>query len=733
MRVLRSIAILLILLLVSVAGYAQQAAPSTINISGVTYTKWLWGNLHDRGSLYNFTTVPGEGYGDNGQGTEIELLVSAKPNRFLEVSGRIHSRFSQNFWTNFGGFGGRNPALEDPPNGGCIGGDCGENDPRSNQYVKLRGMTVRITPGYKYLDSVMFGATDLGMFDPFTLGKIRYIDRDNLGVLMAQGALSPKLRYDAVRVSLPRLWAGPGFNTGTYANQDAAYALQLRLAATPNLDLSGIVENVNDIEVDSRDFIIDNGRDVRGRYSNDVYGIRGDFHPAGPVGVRGQFYRSSSKPDLDVIGQHSFGITGYSPVPLADLEDNAYKLDVDINDPFHNGLSFNLEYFNMGADYVSIMAARRESDVLLTEGHDSTWALNGPSNATYGVFGGNATRIGYSGWQGNAQQVATINVDNEFTDFDEPMAETVIGWKGFTIVPRWQRDTLEIAGEYSHIGYNTNWQAWGDPTRSITDTIYPTMDIDTGVAHSYRAAYNPFQDKKTDIALIRAKYTLNVGKGVDVFGKIKTIQETDKRINDARFLPFAAGDCPGGGVDCANNKNFYAPGLSTGDYFSNPPVITVNGVTGYKWAPFDSLDDDDRDMDYKMIQLGAGYQLTDVIYGSLTYEHYDVDLQDGNTAFQAYNLHELSSGKHKKNNLIALLRFPIGGAEAGFDYEYSFGTFDPDFGTGFVPQVADAGTAHNVGVKEGSLGFSGRYGNWNSLESRDFDHQHLKAYFKVRF
>ena len=56
-----------------------------------------------------------------------------------------------------------------------------------------------------------------------------------------------------------------------------------------------------------------------------------------------------------------------------------------------------------------------------------------------------------------------------------------------------------------------------------------------------------------------------------------------------------------------------------------------------------------------------------------------------------------------------------------------------DFGGGFVPQIADEGTARNVGVPIGSLGFSGRYGNWNSLETREFDHQHLKAYFKVRF
>ena len=55
--------------------------------------------------MYNFTTVPGEGYGDNGQGTEIELLLNAKVSKHVEVKARIHSRFNQNQWTNFGGWG----------------------------------------------------------------------------------------------------------------------------------------------------------------------------------------------------------------------------------------------------------------------------------------------------------------------------------------------------------------------------------------------------------------------------------------------------------------------------------------------------------------------------------------------------------------------------------------------------------------------------------------------------
>ncbi|HSP17285.1 MAG TPA: hypothetical protein VLV78_21255 [Thermoanaerobaculia bacterium] len=722
----------LVAVLLAAGAFAQQQQqPSMFGISGVTYTKWLWGNQHYDGSLYNFTTVPGEGYGDNGQGTELELLVSGKPNRYLEVSGRIHSRFSQNFWTNFGGFG--NPAGKPGGDGACVGGDCGEADARSNQYVKLRGMTIRVTPGFSHLDAIQFGSTDLGMFDPFTMGKIRYIDRDNLGALIAQGPIAPGLRYDVIRISMPRLWAGPGFNTGSYTSQDAAYGLQFRWTGSQMFDATLVAESARDLELDATDRNVDNGRQLSDRYKNDVFGVRFGIHPSSVFDIRGNYYHSSSDPNTAITGEKSLGISAFSPVPAAKFTDNAWKLDLDINDPFNAGLSFNVEAFDIGSDYVSILAARRESDVLLTEGHDGAFAFPGPSNASYGVFGGNPTRIGYAGWQGNMQQVATINVDNEFTDFDEPAAETVIGWKGITLVPKWQKGPLELAGELTHIGYNTNWQAWGDASKAIGNTPYPTFESDTGVGHNFRTAYSPFQDKKTNIGLVRGKYTANIGKGVDFLGKIKFIKETDKRLNDARFLPFQTGDCPGNGQPCKNSKNFYSSGNSTADIYGNPPVITVNGVTGYQWKPFDNIADDDRDLKYNMVQLGAGYQLTDVIYGTLMFEKYRADLQDGNTAFQAYQLHEMASGKHDKNKIIVLLKYPIGGAEAGFDYEYAFGTFKPDFGGGFVPQIATDDISKSNSVPVASLGFAGRFGGWNSLEKRDFKQNHLKAYFKVRF
>jgi hypothetical protein len=729
-----SIPLLVVSILLTAAGFAAAQEPSRFTLGGTTYTKWLWGNQRDEGSLYNFTTVPGEGYGDNGQGSEVELLLNARISKQVLVTGRIHSRFSQNFWTNFGGFGGRNPAFEDPPGAPCTSGDCGEFDPRSNQYIKLRGVAVVLTPGYRWLDSATIGNNDFGQFDPFVVGRFRYIDRDNAAGILLQGSTTGrKVTWDAARISLPRLFAGPNFSTGDYHSADATYVGQVKWTAGPMFDVGGIFEYVNDIEIDPRDRDIDDGRDLRFRFKNMVTGVKVGVHVSPNVDVRGNLYYSDAKSNKDIVDDIGFSLSGFSPVPLGKHNDITWRANLDLNDPFGMGLSFNLEAFSIGAEYVSMLAARREADVLLTEGHDATFAFPGPSNAAFGVFGGNPTRIGYGGWDGNAVQVATINVDNEFSDFDEPMAETAIGWQGVTVAPLFVTGALELGGEFTYLTYDTNWQAWDRPDQPILQTVFPGMELDSGPGHSFRSAYTPFRDKTENIVVLRAKYVLDVGKGIDVFGKVKHISDKDDRLNDERFLPFQAGDCPGGGVACANNRRFYSPGNSTADVYGNPPVITVGGVTGYQWKPFDSISDDNRDLDSLSFRLGAGYQLTDDLYSSLTFAHYNVDLEDGNTAFQAYNLHELASGEHKKNQLIANARYVLAGVEIGFEYQYNFGTFSPDFGDGFVVQFANDDISRNNNVPVGSPGFSNRFGGWNSLRERDFEHHRLKAFMKAQF
>jgi hypothetical protein len=378
----------------------------------------------------------------------------------------------------------------------------------------------------------------------------------------------------------------------------------------------------------------------------------------------------------------------------------------------------------------------------LTEGFDATFVQPGPMNVAFGVFGGGGdapqpggptrTNIGYGGWSGNRVQVPTVQADNDFTDFDEPVAETCIGWKGITLKPVYGNGNWDVTGEYTYLSYNTNWQAFGDDSKPVTSTIYPTMEGDTGVGHNYRNAYSPFRERKTQFLVGRAKYTTS--GGLELWGKYKRIDETDDRLNETRFLPFKPGDCPGGGVACSNARNEYSPGNSTADIYGNPPVITVNGVTGYQWKPFDSITDDDRDLNYNMVQFGVGKQVHPDLYLSLMYERYNADLQDGNTAFQAYNLHEMASGKHHKNKLIWIGRYLLPGLpEAGFQYEYNWGDYEPDFGGGFVPQIADQQISQDHHVPVGSPGFFGRFGGWNSLATREFHQQRLKGYMKIIF
>jgi hypothetical protein len=724
---LRSALALAVTLLPAAPAIAQDAPK--LQIGGTTYTKWLWGNLREQGALYNFTTIPGEGYADNGQGTELELLLNARLSRQVEVRGRIHSRFSQNFWTNFGGFGG-------DPNANCVAGNCGEFDPRSNQYIKLRGIAVVLTPGY-LIDSATIGANDFGQFDPYVIGRIRYIDRDNAhGILLQGSAYDRKLTWDVTRISLPKLWAGPSFSTGVFHVSDAAYGFQTKWSLTDALDVGGIFSYVNDAEIapTEADNNLDDGRDLTPRFRNGVGGMKAAARLSDKVDVRGAFYHSYSNAD-PVLTPKGFHLTDnrYSPVPAGRREDQSYRLDVTLTDPLDIGLSVNLQGFSIGADYVAIMAARRESDVLLTEGHDPSFAFPDPDNSGFGVFPNNRTRIGYGGWTSEAQQVATINVDNEFTDFDEPFAETAIGWKGITANPVYSNGNLDLSGEYSYITYNTNWQNFGDPSIDFyRNAPYPTADLDPGVGHNFRTAYQPFQDKRTHIAVLKGRYVLDVGTGIDIFGKAKFIHETDKRMNDARFLPYKAGACVDGGT-CQDAKNEYVEGLSTATLYGNPNVITVGDQTGYQWKPFDSLSDDDRLLRYYAFTAGAGYQVSDDLYASLSYTKYLADLFDGNTAFQAYNLHEMASGMHNKNSLVLRAKYILAGVEFGAEAQYAFGTFEPDFGGGFLPQVADEQTSKDHNVPEGSLGFRNHFTGWNSLEKREFEHYRGKVFMKAQF
>ncbi len=743
-----------IALLAVAAVFLFMAAPAHAQIwfDGNIYMKMLWGTDRLGTALYNFTAIPGEGLGDSGQGTQLELFLNGKVGKKVQFKASMQSRFYKNFWTNAGGYGApqncSNGQVFDPNNPNCLGS---ELDPRSNQVMKLRNASMIITPGYKWLDRVWVGENDLGGFDPFVIGKIRYIDRFNISAIQASGSANKRqFQWDFIRISNstflePSNLAG-GFNGGQFQPLDATYAFQPKFKFNPQFDVNGLISYANDIEVSPTDFFNDNGRDVLSKFKNTVGGIVASVHPNAKVDFKGSVYFSNSNTNLNLDGSNDnfgFAISGFDAAPHGDRSDESYKLNLSLNDPTGKGFSLQAEYFNIGKDYVSMWAARRESDVLLTEGTDAAFKLPGPMNIAFGVFGGGGdapqpgtftrTNIGYGGWSGPVVQVPTITADNQFTDFDEPVAETVIGWKGITLHPLYAKGNWDVQGELSWIGYNTNWQMWDDPSLSITNSPYPAQEADTGVGHNYRSAYTPFNDKSTFIGVANVKYSFL--SGLQIWGKYKRISETDDRMTDPRFLPFNAdGTKHIYGTDASGNP------LSTGDFYSNPPVISVTYLdgttaTGNQWKTFDSLGDDDRDLKYNMIMFGIGKQLHQDFYGSVQYEYYDAKLFDGTTAFQAYNLHEMAGGTHHKNKLIGVGRFTIAGLpEAGFQVEHNWGSFDPDFGGGFVPQqIQTVDQEKNFHQPIGTLGFFNRFGGFNSIEKRTFSQSRLKVYLKVLF
>src|SRR3989304_8793732 len=113
----------LVIACVSLVTGVVRAEDFKLQLTGATYTKWLWGTMRDDGSLYNWTSVPGEGWGDNGQGSELELMINQKISPKIHLYARIHSRFNQNEWTNGGGWGYF--ASGDPTPGSRIGGGGG--------------------------------------------------------------------------------------------------------------------------------------------------------------------------------------------------------------------------------------------------------------------------------------------------------------------------------------------------------------------------------------------------------------------------------------------------------------------------------------------------------------------------------------------------------------------------------------------------------------------------------
>lgn len=440
---------------------------------------------------------------DQGQWTEFELRIKAIVSPQVEAGVRLQSRSSDSYWTDYGGFG-----LESDP-----------ARTNSKKFIKLRGAYVQLTPGYSWLNTALIGSSDWGYFDPFTVGKVRYIDRDNYNGFYFKGPLYTGGTWEAARISLPNYLQSNYGQGSICCNSDATqynegvYILQGKRSLGP-VKVTASYQQFNDHENDQDTNPLD-GSNRRTFSKNRVAALKAEFSPVNWIDLRGAYYRSSYR-TTGTFDQP------WINTPKSSHGDRAYKLDADFSNLPVSGLSIQAQYFNIGAGYYSNMAARHESDVLLTEGSEAAWYKYGeniwlggaakdlqqaPSTPKCFVSGGTVCRSS-SGLAPGANGL----VENDFMDFDEAPSESALGWKGLTAVVNYEVAKTPMSLELTTISYNNNWQNYSA----------------TGPLSNFYATNS---DRKTNIVAFKASHVFPVMGGLEGSFKVKRVADKDKISN----------------------------------------------------------------------------------------------------------------------------------------------------------------------------------------------------------
>lgn len=514
--------------LLTTAGPAS-ADIGRFDLAGRIYTKWMYQNDDSQGTLTLGTPFPqGDNFsGGNGVGTEFELKIMGAVSNAVRAEVRLKSRFGslwQDWWEN----GDRADQVD------LSGESLGMNHA---EYVKLRGYSIDANLPIPSVRSVLIGSSDLGMFNAWTIGKVRYIDRDNAkGTFITGGTDDGLFGYVAAVIALPKLFVGPGWTTGVsdpkvrnpFWSRDWAYAAKLTLEPLDIGTFTLIGSLTRDTEIDVADPDAQGalypdcldalGNPIAGcdrdhsvetltRYSNAVATLQYQGVLFDILGIDAVVALSWNDVNEDLADNGVSSNQGISPIVYKDAIDHAAVLRLELYDPFEIGLSLKLEGFSIGEHFNTIFGARRESDVLLTEG-----LLDG-------------------------DQLPTLNLANEFMDFDEDFVESAIGWYGVTLVPEFEADWGTLSGEFTWIGYHTDAQ-----DRDV-DEVYPDFLFGDGFtdtdlydyANTFkrgrdpRAAYRRNQDRDTFIGVLTGRFEpeLPIELGFDL--KFKTVYDVDAR------------------------------------------------------------------------------------------------------------------------------------------------------------------------------------------------------------
>lgn len=535
-----------LLSLLLAASFASPAAADMANfdMSAKIYTKWLYRNDDSQGVLWMGNPFwPDDIAGNNGVATEFDLTIRGRVSKYVSAGARLKSRFG-GLWQDWWESGERKTEYIGEEN--TSGDSLGMN---RAMYIKLRGAWIKLNPNIPVLKWVTVGSSQLDMFNAWTIGKIRYIDRDNARGIFLQGAVHDDfLRFHTGIIALPKLWVGPSWSTGVgdemldnpYYSQDWAYGVKLESEPLEWMHLRLVGSYTRDVEFDIYDpdatgstnsgcvdamgdpisgCTLDHAVSTYPRYTTGNATLDVDMDPLDflYVSVMLGFSTTETGEDFATNGVKNNG--GMFPTIYGDTNDVAAKVRVSVDDPGGYGLSLKMEAFHIGQDWGSIFGARREDDVLLTDGF---------------IEGG---------------QLPTLNLANEFVDFDEAWYESCIGWQGVTVVPSVSLAALTLAGEFTYLGYDTNMQG-----RDVDET-YPTFLYSEGYTdtdlYDYanvgdrgrdpRSVYKRDQDRATMIAVLKAAYVFDFGTKIELKGKY--IRDDDwRRLKDSNGKNFSDDD-----------------------------------------------------------------------------------------------------------------------------------------------------------------------------------------------
>lgn len=510
------------------AAPSARAESENFEWSGKIYTKWLYRNNDKPGvvSLGN-PFWPDNISGDNGVASELELSIIGKVGEHIQAGARIQSRFGgvwQDWWEN-------GDIAYDAEN--TSGESLGMN---RATYMKLRGYWIHAELPICFVSSVLIGASDFGMFNPWTIGKVRYIDRDNGKGIFVEGTIDEELlQYTAAVIALPKLWVGPNWSTGVgdplvrlpFYSQDWAYAIKLESQPADGVELELVSTVTVDSEIDLNDPDAvgslfgtcqdelgnpipgcerDGAVDWTNRYTNSVTTFDAQIDAIDDVSlhlIAGLSYQSIGE---DVAGNGVLLNNGVFPLVY---DDDMFGYFVKARGEIFEiapDVGLQLEYFNIGETFQTIFGARREVDVLLTDGF---------------IEGG---------------QIPTLNSANEFVDFDEAWYETIIGWHGATAILSYKSD-LELSLEGTFLTYNTNAQN-RDVETKYPDFLHTDGYTDTDLydyANVYdrgrdpRSVYRKDQERMSAIAVLKGLWHARLGLGFDVGFKFKFIWDSDER------------------------------------------------------------------------------------------------------------------------------------------------------------------------------------------------------------